>query len=199
MTYPTSVWDGTSPSRDNGDSIRAPDWQDYEKAYEELKAVQTQLTPLCIAANGALRTSPGAGVNEVQSLAAIVAASGTWTLTITLPGNTAVVTAALAFNASAATIEGAIDTACAGLTVGGVAFTASDISCAGGAINANPVTLTFDGASVDKMPIDTCVTVDIDLSAAGAPVVSTTTQGVLPSANPTKTWYIGAANAVKVG
>jgi hypothetical protein len=120
----------------------------------------------------------GTGTNEVQSLAAIASASGTWTLTLKLPGQDDIVTAAIAFNASAAVIEAAIDTALAGLTINGVAFVASDISCAGGAINANPVTLTFDGACVQKCNITASTTQDVDLNDATPPVVSTTTPGV---------------------
>lgn len=124
------------------------------------------------------RSINATGEDEVQSLAAIASTSGTWTLNITLPGNSAVAATPIDFDATAAEIETAIDTACAGLSVNGVAFTAGDISCAGGPINTAAVTLTFDGASVDKLPIDACTTADVDLSDSTPPVVSETNGGV---------------------
>lgn len=60
--YPTSVWDGTSDSRPNADVYRAPDAADYAQLRAEVEAIQTQLVPLGIGADGSLPTSnPGAG------------------------------------------------------------------------------------------------------------------------------------------
>ena len=74
---------------------------------------------------------------------------GDFTLTITVrlaDGSTEVfTTGAIVFNANAATIEGAIDTAATGTVTG---WTNGDISVAGGNLQTADVTLTFDGASV---------------------------------------------------
>lgn len=123
------------------------------------------------------RVVTGTAQNEVQSLATITATAGTWTLTLTLPGNSAVTTTALAFNASAANVKTAINAACAGLVVNGVVFAADDIATGGGAINANPITLTFSGTSVAGQDIALVVANDVDLAPAGAPVESETTKG----------------------
>lgn len=123
------------------------------------------------------RVATGTGVDEVQTLTKISATAGTWTLSITLPGNSSVTTVALDFDASAAEIEAAIDAACAGLVVNGVVFTASDISASGGPINSVDVVLTFDGASVDELDMALVVTTDVNLAPAGAPAVAETTKG----------------------
>ena len=73
---------------------------------------------------------------------------GTFTLTITLKGESPFTTAAIAFDADAATIEGAIDTAATAASLGGWAN--GNISVAGGPLTTTPVTLTFDGAFVDQ-------------------------------------------------
>jgi len=85
--------------------------------------------------------------NEAQSIAQFVptVSGGTFTLTVTLANGETFTTAAIAFGASAATIESAIDTAATGVVTG---WTNGDISVAGGDLNTAPVTLTFDGTSV---------------------------------------------------
>lgn len=55
--YPTSVWDGTSETRPDAEDQRAPDWADWNQIVAEVKAVQTQLKPLGINADGTLPTS----------------------------------------------------------------------------------------------------------------------------------------------
>lgn len=124
------------------------------------------------------RTLNATGEDEVQSLAAIASTSGNWTLTITLPGNTAVTTGNLTFDETAVNIQTAVDAACAGLAVDGIDYTAGDIAVTGGPINTTPVVLTFSGASVDKLPIAAVTTNDVDLSDSAPPVVSETNGGV---------------------
>lgn len=124
------------------------------------------------------RTLNAAGEDEIQTLGSIASTSGNWTLTITLPGNTAVTTANLAFNATSGSIQTAVDNALAGLAVNGVNYTAGDVTVAGGPINTTPVTLTFDGASVDKLNIAPVVTNDVDLNDSTPPVVTETNRGV---------------------
>ena len=192
--FPTAVWDGAvRKGRANANTIQGPDGYDWLTMVKEIQAMQRICDGCGLSTAGALATSdpsitghfyadPSTGANEVQSLAAIASVSGTWKLTITLPENVAIQTAAIAYDATAATIETAIDTALAGKSVRGVAFTAGDITCAGGAINANPVTLTYDGNSVKAQNIVQCSTADVDLSDNTPPVASTTTPGVLDNA-----------------
>jgi hypothetical protein len=194
--YPTSVWDGTSDSRPDADVFRAPDADDMEQLRNEILALQNQLKPLWIGADGTFRTTVGAGTDEVQSLAAIASTSGNWTLTITLTGKDPFTTASIAFNASAATIETAIDTAATTASVPN--WTNGDISASGGPINSGAVTLTFDGSSVDIQPHILCTTADVDLNDSTPPVVSETTNGILPTADPTTTWWKNTAT-VTVG
>lgn len=93
-------------------------------------------------------------VNAVHTLAVdtVDHTGGTFTLTIGIRSATGqtyttFTTAAIAYNAAAATIEGAIDTAATAASV--PSWTNGDITVAGGNLqSATPVTLTFDGASV---------------------------------------------------
>lgn len=87
-----------------------------------------------------------AAKNEVQSLSANDHTGGTFTLAFTLRSGETFTTAAIAFDATAATIETAIDVAATTASI--VGWTNGDISVSGGAANANPVVFTFDGTSV---------------------------------------------------
>jgi hypothetical protein len=91
------------------------------------------------------------GVDQVQTIARYQSnpSGGTFTLTIDLTFAPAFTTAAIAYNANAATIEGAIDTAATLASVPG--WTNGDITVAGGALTTTAVTLTFDGTSVDEL------------------------------------------------
>jgi hypothetical protein len=83
------------------------------------------------------------GGNEVQSIARHVnnVTGGTFTLTLTINGGGPVTTAAIAYNAIAATIQSAID------LVSGV--TAGHIVVTGGPLTTTAITITFSGADVD--------------------------------------------------
>lgn len=70
---------------------------------------------------------------------------GDRTITITLFNGETFTTAAIAYNASAATIESAIDTAATGVVTG---WTNGDISVSGGDPTTAAVVYTFDGSSV---------------------------------------------------
>lgn len=115
--------------------------------------------------------------DEVQSIAAFpdTVVSGNYTLTLTFNDGTTVTTAALAYNANAATIETAINTAANGNITG---WADGDIGVSGGDLTANAVVLTFDGNSVDSLrhsaaSIDSANT----LAEAAAGAVTTTTPG----------------------
>lgn len=92
-------------------------------------------------------TNTGDAVNEVQGIAVYsgTVSSGTFTLTINLYGGLSFTTDDIAFDANAATIEAAIDTAAAPVFAD---FVAGDIAVTGGPLTTTPVVLTFDGASV---------------------------------------------------
>lgn len=87
--------------------------------------------------------------NEVQTIEKYASdpSAGDFTLTFTLRNGETFTTAAIAFNANAATIESAIDTAATGVITG---WTNGDISVSGGTLLAAGATvvLTYDGASV---------------------------------------------------
>lgn len=86
-------------------------------------------------------------IDEVQSIAQHVEAdAGDFTITVTLANGESFETAAIAYDANAAAIESAIDTAAVGTVTG---WSNGDISVAGGPLTTTPVTLTFDGDSVD--------------------------------------------------
>lgn len=87
-------------------------------------------------------------IDEVQVIAIYsgTVSGGTFTLTFVLADGTTFTTAAIAHNANAATIEGAIDTAAAAASVPG--FVAGDIAVTGGPLTTTPLTFTYSGASV---------------------------------------------------
>lgn len=87
--------------------------------------------------------------DEVQSLAAYegTVSGGDFTLEFTLANGETFTTAAIAFDATAATIEGAIDTAATSASI--TDWTNGDISVVGDDLTTAPVTFTFDGDSVD--------------------------------------------------
>lgn len=115
--------------------------------------------------------------NEVHSIAIYIGTvdGGTQTYTVTLADGTTFTTAGVAYNANAATIEGAINTAASGVVDG---WTNGDISVAGGPLTTTPVTLTFDGASVAGKNHGLTTIDDANLTGGGsAGAVTTTTEG----------------------
>jgi hypothetical protein len=64
-SHTNSLWDGTSPSRANGEVYRAPDWQDYEEARRKLYDMSQKLVPLGFSAIGAAPTSDPTVRDEV--------------------------------------------------------------------------------------------------------------------------------------
>lgn len=119
---------------------------------------ETTETSGLLASPAELTTTPGvaATTDEVQEIEqyAVNPVGGTFTLTLTLNGapNT-VTTAAIAYNANAATVETAIDVAITADTgvATAISWTNGDISVSGGALTAAALVLTFDGLSVDKL------------------------------------------------
>lgn len=115
--------------------------------------------------------------NEVQTIAQFPAptSSGNFTVTVDLYGEAAFTTANIAWNANAAAIEGAIDTAATAASVTG--WTNGDIDVALTTnLNGGDATLTFNGTSVKFKNHGQTTTANVDLDAAlGVP--ATTTHG----------------------
>lgn len=96
-------------------------------------------------------TTPGdTGVDEVQTISQYEnnPTGGTFTITIDLDNDDPFTTDAIAFDANAAAIETAIDTAATAAAV--PSWTNGDISVSGGPLTTGDVVLTFDGSSVSE-------------------------------------------------
>lgn len=107
-----------------------------------------------------------AGVDEIQSIAAHVAATG-GTFTLNVLGND---TAAIAYDADAAAIQTAVDLV-SGVTAGHVAIT-------GGPLTTTPLTITFSGDDVDETDQPQTTIDGALLTIAGTPgAVTTPTSG----------------------
>ena len=115
------------------------------------------------------------GANEVQSWATSTHTSGNATLGFTLENGETFTTGNIAFNAAAATIESAIDSAATAASITG--WTNGDISVSGGAVNANPTVFTFDGTSVANTNPALIVVTDVDGSGGAFGAMSQTTSG----------------------
>jgi hypothetical protein len=100
--------------------------------------------------------------------------SGNFTLTFNLASGESFTTANIAFNAAAATIETAVDSAATAASIAG--WTNGDISVAGGAVNVAPVTFTFDGTSVISADQNISLT-DVDGAGGSWGTISKTTSG----------------------
>jgi len=140
----------------------------------------TARTPASMSPTTNIQFTPAlaAEVDEVQSIAIYVptVSGGTFTLTISLLGLSPFTTANIAFDATAATIEAAIDTAAGIAAVPG--FSAGDIAVTGGDLVTTPVVLTFSGNSVDGQNHG-LTTIDGALLTGGgsAGAITTTTNG----------------------
>ncbi len=141
------------------------------RAYRELQAVVDEgdlVLPTALQA-----------ADEVQSIAVYVGtvSGGDFTLEFTLWNGETFTTAAIAWNANAATIEGAIDTAATAASITG--WTNGDISVAlTGDLDTNPATVTFDGTSVTEANHALVVMDDSGLTGGGSGgAITVTTEG----------------------
>lgn len=100
---------------------------------------------------------------------------GNYTLTVTLRNGETFTTGNIAWNANAATIEGAIDTAATAASITG--WTNGDISVSGGDIATAPVVLTFDGDSVSGTNHPVTVANDVDIATGTLGTIVETTAG----------------------
>jgi len=133
--------------------------------------------------NGSATGTPGAKISEVQTINTFVAtvSGGNFTINIVdeLAGDH--VTANIAYDANAATIETAIDVAMAAYT-GWAAWTNGDITVALGTdLTAGDATLTFDGDSVNGLNMGQATVADVDLVAGTVNGSGTTTPGSVTS------------------
>jgi hypothetical protein len=117
-------------------------------------------------------------VNEVQEIAVYEGTvdGGTFTLEFDLASGETFTTAAIAYNADAAIIESAIDTAA---TLAGIeGWTNGDISVSGGDLTSDPVVLTYDGDSVKEQNHGLVVMDDSLLTGGGSGgEIEATTEG----------------------
>ncbi len=118
--------------------------------------------------------------DEVQSIAVypLTVTAGNFTLTVTLRNGETFTTANIVYNANAATIEGAVNTAATGNITG---WTNGDISVTlGTTLNAGALTLTFDGTSVTETNQGTSVINDANLTSDPVGAVTVVVEGVEP-------------------
>lgn len=121
-----------------------------------------------------------AGADEVQSLSASGATAGTFTLTVTLPAELDTLsegpftTAAIAFDASPATIQTALDLAMAAFS----SYVAGDITVSGASTADLATTVfTFDGDSVDDANIPAMTVNGTGLTGGGTEAFTESTPG----------------------
>jgi hypothetical protein len=70
-SYPGSIWDGDSGSRDSDDGVNAsPTWQDWIRVIEEMQAVQQHLDDLAHDGEGDVNIYPGLSAVELGTSAA---------------------------------------------------------------------------------------------------------------------------------
>lgn len=115
------------------------------------------------------------GTAEVQTITPTTVSAGTFTLSFK-----SAVTAPIAFNATAATIQAALES----LSTVGV----GNVACAGGPINTTAVTVTFFGELQGDQPM----LVEDETGLTGTLAITQTTQGVAGAADGRQT----AANIV---
>lgn len=119
--------------------------------------------------------SAAAAADSVHTIATSTQTSGNFTLTVTLRNGETFTTGNIAFNAAAATIESAIDSAATSASITG--WTNGDISVSGGAVNVAPVVLTFDGSSVSGAAHPITVLNDVSGSGGDWGAITRTTAG----------------------
>jgi hypothetical protein len=127
--------------------------------YKELTDLQTLTTDPALA-------SPYLAASAVSTVSKTTnAASGNFTLTLNFPkAGVSKTTGNIAFNAAAATIQTAIDSALAGETIGAT-YSAGDVDAAvTGNISANAATITANGSTVNGYNL-IVTTANVDLSA----------------------------------
>ena len=122
----------------------------------------------------ALPSAAGA-TDAVHSVATSTQTSGNMTLTVTLRNGETFTTGNIAYNANAAAVESAIDSAATTASITG--WTNGDISVSGTAVDNGPIVLTFDGSSVAGIAHPVTVLTDVDGAGGAWGAVSITTKG----------------------
>lgn len=139
----------------------------YRHAYDELAAIQ--------ATNDPTLASPYLLASAVSTVSATTnASSGNFTLTMNFPKyNVAATTGNIAYNADAATIQTAIDSALSGETILAT-YVAGDVDAAvTGNISANAATITANGTTVNGAHL-VVTTANVDLDAYEMTVTANT-------------------------
>lgn len=130
--------------------------------------INSQLDP---ASNAAAEAT-----DAVHDVAQATQTGGNMTLTVTLRNGETFTTGNIAYNANAATVESAIDSAATSASITG--WTNGDISVSGTAVNnADNIVLTFDGDSVSGANHPVTVLNDVDGSGGDWGAVTITTPG----------------------
>lgn len=147
-------------------------------AYDELTYLQSDPGDKALAA-------PYLAADHVTTIPAHTdtISSGNFTITLNFPKYSVTKTTAnIAYNANASTIESAIDTAMAGVTLA-AAWSDGDINVAlTGNLTANAATVTFNGDSVTNVYcIVTTANVNLDADHLATPVVATVGTGNRPA------------------
>jgi len=131
-----------------------------------------------IAPADAVIPTNAAASDAVGSLADSTHTSGNLTLTIGIRQASGLIesatTANIAFDATAATVESAVDTTLTAVVTG---WTNGDITVSGTAVNSGPLTFTYDGASVTGKEAPLIVLVDVDGAGGAFGATSITTTG----------------------
>lgn len=124
----------------------------------------------------------GVATNEVQVIAQFATnpTSGNYRLVIDVFGVPPTDGAQVAYNANAATVEAHINNRLQNVNADDlIGFVDGDVSVSGGPLTSAPLTLTYDGASVQNTHHDQAVIEDVDLvgGSFAAPAESTTVEG----------------------
>jgi hypothetical protein len=118
------------------------------------------------------------GANEVQTLSASGASAGTFDIAVgfkTAIGEIFIAVTSIAYNATPATIESALDTAANGVIPN---WTDGDVSVSGaGTAEANDTVFTYDGASVDNLQHPLSTVDGSSLTGGGSEAFAETTPG----------------------
>jgi len=149
-------------------------------------------TPGGDSAGAATTTTAGdTGIDEVQSIAPFIntVTGGTYTLSFTINGGGVVTTAAIAYNANAATVQTAVDLV-SGVTAGHVAIT-------GGPITTTALTITFSGNDVDETNQGQTTIDGSALTLANSVSVQSGTFNMKGTANTVQTGTLTATTANK--
>jgi hypothetical protein len=134
-------------------------------AYDELKQLQAKGDPVL--------ASPYLAADDVETVAANGGSTGNLTLTLSFPkSGVEVTTGNIAYNAAAATINTAVDSALAGEIITSL-YTSGDVDASCANMSSAVAVLTANGGSVTGVNM-VVTTANVDMDVAAPAVVATT-------------------------